>query len=139
MVRWSGCGFGVHLMKFGIAPVAFAILALNIGAVQAFQETTLGGAPSPSSEKKAAVPTAPTPAAPSGLSILTPQQEKAAKGEDKGGFRIPGLGDLGVLPKMNFGLELLYGQGDSRETAVTKPQDAPIDDLMIRGSVKHNF
>lgn len=127
-------------MKFGHAPVAFAILALSFGAAQAFQETTLGGAPSPSAEKKAAVPSgAAAPAAPSGLSILTPQQEKAAKGEDKGGFRIPGLGDLGVLPKMNFGLELLYGQGDGREAVVPKPQDAPIDDLMIRGSVKHNF
>lgn len=49
--------------------------------------------------------------------------------------RIPGLGRLGVLPKMDFGLELLYGANDSKQPE----PEAPAEDLTIRGSVKHNF
>lgn len=51
--------------------------------------------------------------------------------------RIPGLGKLGVLPKMDFGLELLYGAAE-RKPAVEAPRD-PSEDLTIRGSVKHRF
>ncbi len=50
--------------------------------------------------------------------------------------RIPGLGRLGVLPKMDFGLELLYGASEP------KPADedqAPADDITIRGTIKHPF
>lgn len=54
---------------------------------------------------------------------------------------IPGLGSLGVLPKMDFGLELLYGANENKQQ--TEP-DAPAaepqpDDLTIRGTMKHNF
>jgi hypothetical protein len=53
--------------------------------------------------------------------------------------RIPGLGKLGVLPKMDFGLELLYGANDGRPAAPA-PDDIPTDDdLRIRGTMKHNF
>lgn len=51
--------------------------------------------------------------------------------------RIPGIGKLGVLPKMDFGLELLYGAAEGKPAA-----DVPRDnneDLTIRGSVKHRF
>jgi hypothetical protein len=52
--------------------------------------------------------------------------------------RIPGLGRLGVLPKMDFGLELLYGAADPKQPDL--PQDAPADgDMTIRGTVKHRF
>lgn len=51
--------------------------------------------------------------------------------------RIPGLGKLGNLPKMDFGLELLYGaSGKQPEMPAT---DEPRDDLTIRGTVKHTF
>jgi hypothetical protein len=49
---------------------------------------------------------------------------------------IPGLGKLGVLPKMNFGLELLYGAAESK-TQQEEPAEG--DGLTIRGSVKHRF
>ncbi|MEQ8825672.1 MAG: hypothetical protein RIC14_15000 [Filomicrobium sp.] len=55
---------------------------------------------------------------------------------------IPGLGSLGVLPKMDFGLELLYG---ATETPATSPDGSEPslsyddDDLKIRGTVKHRF
>ena len=60
----------------------------------------------------------------------------AAKQETGTEIRIPGLGKLGTLPKMDFGLELLYGAAEK------SPQDPMPDDnqdLMIRGSVKHKF
>lgn len=51
---------------------------------------------------------------------------------------IPGLGKLGVLPKMDFGLELLYGANGQQETMENDP-GPETDDLRIRGSVKHRF
>ncbi len=52
--------------------------------------------------------------------------------------RIPGLGKLGSLPKMDFGLELLYGAAEQK-TQDQQPREENRDDLMIRGTVKHNF
>lgn len=55
---------------------------------------------------------------------------------------IPGLGKLGTLPKMDFGLELLYGANDSKpvEPQPANPAAAPEpEDLTIRGTMKHNF
>ena len=54
-------------------------------------------------------------------------------------IRIPGLGKLGTLPKMDFGLELLYGAADSKPQDTTVPRDTEPSDLTIRGSVKHQF
>jgi hypothetical protein len=55
--------------------------------------------------------------------------------------RIPGLGKLGVLPKMDFGLELLYGAADQKQPETTSgpAQTQDPDDLSIRGTVKHKF
>jgi len=124
-------------MKFVTVPVIAAVLGLGLGSAQAFQETELGASPAPKA------PAAGSPAGSrlgvsQGLSLMTPSQKKASEKSDKPGVHIPGLGNIGLLPKMNFGLELLYGEGEAREPAA-KPQDAPLDELMIRGSVKHNF
>lgn len=58
---------------------------------------------------------------------------------------IPGLGKLGVIPKLDFGLELLYGDDtqklqmrDDRQTTTVRPE-ADEDGLRIRGSIKHRF
>lgn len=53
--------------------------------------------------------------------------------------RIPGLGKLGVLPKFDFGLELLYGVNEKAEEAERQGQTLPSDDVQIRGSLKHRF
>ncbi len=61
----------------------------------------------------------------------------ASKADTGTEIRIPGLGKLGTLPKMDFGLELLYGAAEGKS-----PQDPVVDDnqdLTIRGSVKHKF
>jgi len=54
--------------------------------------------------------------------------------------RIPGLGKLGVLPKFDFGLELLYGVNEGKaQDAERQGQTLPADDMQIRGSLKHRF
>ncbi len=62
-------------------------------------------------------------------------------GKEKGTeIRIPGLGKLGVLPKMDFGLELLYGAADQKQPdGPPEAVPSPDDDIMIRGTVKHRF
>lgn len=57
----------------------------------------------------------------------------ATKGTE---VRIPGLGRLGVLPKMDFGLELLYGASEPKPV---EDDQTPADDLTIRGTIKHPF
>lgn len=51
--------------------------------------------------------------------------------------RIPGLGKLGVLPKLDFGLDVLYGAADDRR----QPPGAQgtSDEVTIKGSLKHKF
>lgn len=50
-------------------------------------------------------------------------------------WKIPGLGSLNFLPKMDFGLELLY----SDETQDLVDDGSGGDDVRIRGSVKRRF
>lgn len=89
---------------------------------------------------------APAPAAPAAKEEAAPAQQlnvpaPAAKPEGTV-VTIPGLGQLGVLPKMDFGLELLYGaNGKSKPEAEPngQPQLPADDELTIRGSVKKTF
>ena len=63
-------------------------------------------------------------------------------GADKGlEVRIPGLGSLGVLPKMDFGLELLYGASGTPDEAKQDDKNLTNEngDLRVRGTVKHRF
>jgi hypothetical protein len=50
--------------------------------------------------------------------------------------RIPGLGTVGVLPKLDFGLELLYGANEPKGLPLDK---ADPDDVQIRGTAKYRF
>jgi hypothetical protein len=115
----------------------FGLSAVLLGAALpalAFQEQTIGGgaAQVPSSEQTATPPG--SGAKPAEMQLTPEEAKKPVEGTE---VRIPGLGKLGVLPKMDFGLELLYGANDTR--AVTPDPQEPADDLQIRGSVKHNF
>ncbi len=114
--------------------VALALaLALVAGhGAFAFQEQK-GATPPPSQE---AAP-APAEAVP-GDAKAAIVDESAPKGETGTEIRIPGLGKLGVLPKMDFGLELLYGAAEN-EPVGQDPAAKPEEDLMLRGSVKHRF
>lgn len=115
------------------------LLALGVGAMPvtalAFQEEQLGGATQAAPAKKA--PDAGTP----NLSITEADSPAAADvAKESGGtaLSIPGLGTVGVIPKMDFGLELLYGSEEQRQ----RQQEPLLDeneDLRIRGSIKHRF
>ncbi len=89
-------------------------------------------APRPAARRRP--PPKPCPATKPDLS-----DETAAKPEAGTEIRIPGLGKLGVLPKMDFGLELLYGAAEAQPSGQPTPAANPEDDLTVRGSVKHRF
>ena len=46
---------------------------------------------------------------------------------------IPGLGSIGLIPKLDFGLELLYSGDDA------PIPDAPDDGIAVIGALKHSF
>lgn len=116
---------------FVLALVLAAAFVAGHGAY-AFQEQKGSTPPPPEAQ-----PQAPTEAAgDKGAAALS--DETAAKPETGTEIRIPGLGKLGVLPKMDFGLELLYGAAEQNQPA-GPPEAAPDDDLTVRGSVKHRF
>lgn len=115
---------GVDVKKIGFVAMLGAVLLAVAGTASVALEEQKGPAPAAGAEAGAAV----SDAAP------------AAKSEGTE-IRIPGFGKLGTLPKMDFGLELLYGASETG--SATHEQDKldenlP-DDLTIRGSVKHRF
>jgi hypothetical protein len=69
------------------------------------------------------------------------QVQEQTDSKDEGGtvISIPGLGKLGTLPKMDFGLELLYGAEESPLPQTVEPPENEQQDLMIRGTVRHSF
>jgi hypothetical protein len=109
-------------------------LALSAGtSAYAFQEQN-GAAAAPAQAQPQ------SPAAASPEKALGLSDETAPKPETGTEIRIPGLGKLGVLPKMDFGLELLYGAAEQKQPdGAPEAAPSPDDDLMIRGTVKHRF
>ena len=118
-------------MKTGLVAMSVLVLAVMAGA-QAFAfEKQKAGTASVQPDQSANTPVDPA----LGLS-----DDVASRNAESGTeIRIPGLGSLGVLPKMDFGLELLYGAADQKPSDGTVETAPTPDDLMIRGSVKHRF
>jgi hypothetical protein len=58
-----------------------------------------------------------------------------ATGGSNGGAQLPGLG---ALPKLDFGLELLYGAPD-QGVATPDQSEQPSNTLTVHGSIKKNF
>ncbi len=52
---------------------------------------------------------------------------------------IPGFGSVGTLPKLDFGLELLYGPKSGSEGLQQLDQHGQEGDVQIRGSLTHKF
>jgi hypothetical protein len=113
-------------MKFG--------RLLGLGVALALVSTSALGF----EEQKAAAPQASQPEAPAAaVSDGAATPAPAGKSDEGTEVRIPGLGKLGVLPKMDFGLELLYGANEPK--AQVDEREVPADELTIRGSVKKSF
>jgi hypothetical protein len=103
----------------------------------AFQESSEGGGAEKPAASAPAVeaPKSPEAVPPKGLNLKMPQM---SIGEGTGTeVRIPGFGKVGVLPKLDFGLELLYGATEQQRG---RPDDkSEPNDVQIRGTIKHRF
>jgi hypothetical protein len=117
--------------------VALALALLASPRVYAFQEQSTGVANPPAAPAEQPAPEdTQAPADAKGLGLSTDTAPKADSGTE---IRIPGLGKLGVLPKMDFGLELLYGAADQKPAGQPEGVPDPDQDLTVRGTVKHRF
>jgi len=129
---------GVVAMR-RLAPlvVVASALGLLVQPALGFQETTVGGGEKPADQ---AAPTEPKAAPPPGKGSLNLNLPDMAPGKSTGTeVRIPGIGTVGVLPKLDFGLELLYGAAEQKGLAPEDRGYPEQNDLQIRGTIKHRF
>ncbi|MEZ5907666.1 MAG: hypothetical protein R3D31_02575 [Hyphomicrobiaceae bacterium] len=114
--------------------LAAALAVFASGSAVALEETR--GGPKADTEGGPVIRLTPPSDAPgkigAGLDISVGGKDAKGKGTE---VRVPGLGKLGVLPKLDFGLELLYG---AAEPKVREDEKGP-EDLTIRGSLKKKF
>jgi hypothetical protein len=131
-------------MRYLVAAAVIGLLGVGpmTQSALAFEETTVGGG-------AASAPAAPVLELPKelpkgmpketgepgkGINLkITPDMELTPPGTE---IRVPGLGKVGVLPKLDFGLELLYGANEPKGTF--EDQSNP-DDVQLRGTIKHRF
>ena len=112
-----------------------AVLALLVQPTLAFKETTVGGESAQPPSSAAPLETPKGPAVPDKSLNLKVPELSIGKGTGTE-VRIPGFGTVGVLPKLDFGLELLYGATEAKGL----PQDkSDTGDVQIRGTIKHRF
>jgi hypothetical protein len=117
--------------RLSLRTILFSIALTGALAVPAaaFEERSVGGG---SAATGALTP--PTSGLPN-LNLSLPDADAAKTTGTE--LKIPGVGTLGVLPKLDFGLELLYGNND--------PPGARLDersqpsDVQLRASIKHRF
>ena len=114
----------MQLLKY--LAIGSSLLVLSSAAV-AFQEQKSGSTPpaAETSNAKSVELAAP------GVNDLKPSVGTEV--------RIPGFGKLGSLPKMDFGLELLYGATEGKQADAPASREDNTGDLTIRGTVKHKF
>lgn len=117
--------------------LAVAMAAAAAGDARAFTETPVTKQGTQSAPAMQAQPTAPQlqvqkPENGTGLQLSTPSDAKSGGTE----IKVPGVGSVGVIPKLDFGLELLYGGNNN--TAAERPLENK-DDVQIKGSITHRF
>lgn len=133
-IEWNGIGtFGeVMRIRFGL-PTLMGALMLAAPSAFAFEETRGGAGASPAAPPAAAAP------AGKGSSLDFGGTGTSAAPSAGTEVRIPGLGKLGILPKLDFGLELLYGVNEqSFDDRRLRPEQSD-DSLGVRGTVRHRF
>ncbi len=102
-----------------------AALMIGGGTALAFDEQTVPAAPAPGAASPNASPTLDVP-----ILDLTSPDVDPTKGKTGTQIRLPGLGVIGEIPKMDFGLELLYGSSQPRQE---ESRDSEAEGLMFRG------
>jgi hypothetical protein len=114
------------MLKAAMRAVAVAGLMAALPTPSlAFQESTVGGG--------AAGAPAARSSAPPGLDLTMPDPGAGKPAGTE--IRIPGVGTLGVLPKLDFGLELLYG---ADQTPRPDEKSDP-GGVQLRATIKHRF
>jgi hypothetical protein len=117
---------------FAIAGL-LAALSFGSGAALAFQETPV---PPPSADAAQAGQASPDALA---LQLGTPSAAPTAPKADSGGLNLFGYT---VLPKLNFGLDVLYGQ-DEQQLQLGGTDDLDMldenGDVSVLGKVKRRF
>lgn len=111
---------------------AFATVALTATHASAFTETQVKpsiGQPAP--EAPAVNLNLKNNSGSTGLELTTP----GGGGETE--LNIPGVGTIGKIPKLDFGLELLYGNS-ADETPNAEVENRQ-DDVLIKGKIRHRF
>ena len=133
----------MKFMRMAMAGAAFLLLG---GVAVAFEETKVGAPPAASApESPRAAPKTPKVSAPEnekrpGARLsLDAEDDATARGGKGTEVRIPGLGRLGVIPKLDFGLELLHGAANENERLRDDQKKSGDDDVTIRGSIRHRF
>ena len=115
----------MNTIRLLIIAVTFGLYATNASA---FEQTQMGGAaPSDQNASQPAVP---------GVQLVTP--DRKAKPSAGTQLRLPGFGVIGTLPKLDFGLELLYGE-DGGANVADEDRGQVSEGLTIHGSLKHKF
>ena len=125
-------------MRF-ISAITIPMMLLCVFTVQqshAFQQQNMGGSAAKTSETKADEQSSSDRMLPALVGSSSTSKVKSTS--DGQSISIPGLGTVGGLPKMDFGLELLYGN-KTPEEVVREPEAGESDDFRIRGSIKHRF
>lgn len=107
--------------------VVIMVLFMGMTSAHAFQETEVPVITSPAEERR--------PESQREKVEMNLPDETGAINPSKGtSIYVPGLGKLGTLPDINFGLELLYS-GDGNESTNERSDE----DITIKGRLKHNF
>jgi hypothetical protein len=122
--------------------IAFA-LAQQITGAMAFQAEPVA----PPQNNTQAAPVTPF-GQPLAVPGKTPEQmqpaDPLALNKDNGTeITIPGIGSVGKLPKLDFGLELLYGAKNPPDSLQfdqhSLDQHTPDNDMQIKGTLSHKF
>lgn len=119
-----------HNIILAAGSLAVALAAGICGDAKAFTETV------PAAQQQQPAQKMQPSASPdtAGMALVKPGDAKSGGTE----LRIPGVGNLGTVPKLDFGLDLLYGAG-SDPAQEARPQDSGNGDVTIKGTIKHRF
>lgn len=118
-------------IRFAILSGAVAAWAMGSVAAQAFEQTPLAPAP-------AAAVTVPAPQPQPDLFFGSDIKEAEPKKKGRG-LKLPGIGKLSI-PKLDFGLDLMYGSQESVDTGLGFSNDPAAEDgLTILGTFKRRF
>lgn len=117
-------------MRNSFAVISGALFVWLIGSAttHAFEQTPMVPAPDASIAERVA----PAPA-------FDGETKKPEAEKKNGGLKIPGIGKLSV-PKLNFGLDLMYGASEKDDADLRfSGESGGDDDVTILGKVKRRF